>query len=460
MSAPEPASVVAWLHVTNAPSTSRPTEQAGDLARTLEAIDRARLSVGEQLETSAPATPRRFLRSVSARQLLITVLSGLLVAGVVTVVGLRDDGPGSTPDAGDASAVRRATVVFGHAQSGNCLTWPENAPDRPSFVLCRDDHLFEVAESVDMRRFQEPCELTVRRYLGTRYDPDGKFTVGVLWPGNAEGPESADRRLLCGLQLLGPNGQPIPFKGMVADLDQSKVWPPGTCLGIDAATNRPTDTPTDCAQPHAAEVTGTVDLGARFPARIPPAASEQEAFISEACAQMTDAYLAPTPLRSTPLTVQSSTISPVSWSAGSRLVACRIGAIRNDQSWATLTGSAKGQLAIDGDTAPAPKPTATPSPEPTATSEPPRTTATAPPTATASPSPTATSSPSPTVTSSAPPTASATESPTSSPLSPVGPLPGPPPETTTPPQQLIEIPGLPPITLPVFPPPPPPPPPA
>ena len=52
---------------------------------------------------------------------------------------------------------------------------------------------------------------STRAHLRTHYDPDSRFTIAVLWPGNA-GPQSAERRLLCGLQLLGPNGQPITFK--------------------------------------------------------------------------------------------------------------------------------------------------------------------------------------------------------------------------------------------------------
>ncbi len=57
--------------------------------------------------------------------------------------------------------------------------------------------------------------------------------------------------MLCGLQLPGPNNQQLSFQGKIADVDQSKVWSAGTCLGIDPATNQPTDIPVDCAAPHA-----------------------------------------------------------------------------------------------------------------------------------------------------------------------------------------------------------------
>jgi hypothetical protein len=373
---------------------------------------------------------------------LITALSGLLVAGIVTVLRTEANHSG---DAVDSSANHRATVVFGNATRGACLNWPPDAPDRPSFVFCRDDHMFEVAEPVDMRNFQEPCQLTVRRYLGTHYDPDSRFTIAVLWPGNA-GPQSADRRLLCGLQLLGPNGQPIPFKGTVADQDQSKVWPTGTCLSIDPGSNRPTDIPVDCAAAHAAEIAGTVNLADRFTGG-PPAQPDQDAFIRDMCTHMTDAYLAPDTLPGTGLTLHYSTVTPASWSAGSRQVACHIGLVRDDQSWATLIGSARRQPTNDGQRpaapAPPPPPPPPPSPEPAAAT--PQTT---------TPTPASTASPSPTTASSTSPAAS------TSPTTTTPPPPAPAPATTseTPGPPVIEIPGLPPITLPVFPAPEPPPP--
>ena len=76
--------------------------------------------------------------------------------------------------------------------------------------------------------------------------------------------------MLCGLQLPGANNQQLAFKGKVADIDQSKVWPAGTCLGIDPTTNQPTDIPVDCAAPHAMEVTGAVNLAEKFPGRAAP----------------------------------------------------------------------------------------------------------------------------------------------------------------------------------------------
>jgi hypothetical protein len=319
--------------------------------------------------------------------------------------------------------------------------------------------MFEVADTFDMRSLQAPCQLAAERYLGTHYDPNSKFTVTALWPGKAAETQPDGRQLLCGLQLLGPDSQPVPFKGRVAQLDQSKIWPTGTCLGIDSASNQPTNIPVDCAAPHAVEVTGAVNLSERFSGP-PPAQREQDDFIKDACTRVANAYLSPIPLNATVLKLNYSSVSPASWLAGSHQVSCGIGAtLNNDQGWATLTGTAKGGQLISGN-APA-APPATPEPQqntpdqglgtPNTAVNSPRPVFTQPsataPTPVSSPTPTATASPSPTATPS--PSETATPSPS---------------ETATPtseaPQagQVIEIPGLAPVTLPAVPGPSPPPP--
>ena len=169
----------------------------------------------------------------------------------------------------------------------------------------------------------------------------------MLWSGDKAWRQNGERRMLCGLQLPGAGNEQIAFKGKVADVDQSKIWPDGTCLGIDPSTNQPTDIPIDCAAPHAMEVTGTVNLLAKFPDALPPE-PEQDGFIKDSCTRLTDAYLAPVQLRSTTLTLIYSTLSLPSWSAGSRQVACSIGATLGNGGWATLLNSAKGALRING----------------------------------------------------------------------------------------------------------------
>ncbi len=314
------------------------------------------------LSLSHPLSPTR-------RALLLTALGGLMIAGVITVlpdtaVGGRLAGLNS----GTSALGVRTNSTFDKAKAGDCLNWPDRTPDAAQIVDCTTEHRFEVAESIDMRTFpgteygpdaappspariqqisQEQCQSAVQRYLGDRYDPNGRFSVSLLWSGEKTWRQAGERRMLCGLQLPGANNQQQAFQGKVADIDQSKVWPAGTCLGIDPATNQPTDIPVDCAGPHSLEVTGSVNLAERFPDGLPPEA-EQDTFVKENCSRVTDAYLAPLELRTTTLTLVYSTIALPSWSAGSHQVSCSIGATLGNGGWSTLLNSAKGPLMING----------------------------------------------------------------------------------------------------------------
>jgi len=249
------------------------------------------------------------------------------------------------------------------AGPGDCLIWPDRQPDMARIVDCSQPHRFEVAEAVDVSDqygpdaappttveiqtlSQQLCQPAVRSYLGSKYDPNGRFTIAMLWRGERHWRETGTRLVLCGLQQSGADGRQTTFVGRVADQDQSKTWPAGTCIGIDTASHVPTDVPVDCAAPHAMEVTGTVGVGAQFPGGL-PAEADQDAFLKDGCVKATDAYLAPVALRETTLTVVFSTIEQASWDAGSRQVACLIGAV-SGTGWATLLNSAKGQLLIDG----------------------------------------------------------------------------------------------------------------
>lgn len=304
------------------------------------------------------------LQATSTRRaLLLTALGGLLIAGVVTAL------PFGARSALGADGVGLGTnPTFANAKPGDCLNWPDNSADAATIVDCIGDHRFEVAESVDLRAYPgsefapdappptpariqqislEQCAPAVEQYLGEKFDPNSRFSISLLWAGDKAWKHSGERRMLCGVQLPGPNNQQEVFKGRVADLDQSKVWPAGTCLGIDPATSQPTDFPVDCSVPHAMEVTGAVNLAERFPGGVPVEA-DQDAFIKDVCTRLTDAYLAPGQLRDTTLTLIYSTASLPSWNAGSRQVACNIGATLGNGGWATLISSAKGPLLING----------------------------------------------------------------------------------------------------------------
>jgi predicted heme/steroid binding protein len=316
--------------------------------------------------------PRSLQATATRRALLLTALGGLLIAGLVTALPAVGTGPGRLAGYMNSNPVpstgSKGNAAFSRAAAGDCLNWPEGTPESATIVNCTDDHRFEVAESIDMRTFpgseygpnaappspariqqinSEQCDPAVRRYLGTKFDPNSKFTVSMLWSGDRAWRQAGERRMLCGLQLPGPNNDQVAFKGKVADIDQSKVWPAGTCLGIDSTTNQPVDVPVDCSAPHAMEVTGTVNLAEKFPNAV-PAEAEQDGFIKDVCTRMTDAYLAPVKLRVTTLTLIYPTVSLPSWSAGNREVACSIGATLGNGGWATLLNSAKGPLLING----------------------------------------------------------------------------------------------------------------
>ncbi|MCW2557171.1 MAG: hypothetical protein JWP55_1135 [Mycobacterium sp.] len=436
------------------PSSSNGAETV-DLASVLAALGTPQTPVEEQQRTAR----------ANRRGLLTLALIGLILGGVIQLAT-------STPqrERTASSGESRADVVFGNAHSGTCLGWPPDEPDKPSFVQCAGDHMFEVIKPVPMNNFGEPCQLAAREYLGSRYDPSSRFTISVIWPGDAVGTPASERNLLCGLQLLGPGGRAIPFKGKIAELDQSRVWPPGTCIGIDVATRRSTDMPADCSSPHALEVAGAANLAERFPDGF-PAESEQLAFLADVCTHTADAYLAPMTLQAAGVAVHYDTVSPASWAAGSRQVSCSIGTPA-DGGWASKVGSTRVQPLVDGP-APAPPPPSPPSEPPreepapaesrtqtpSANTPPPSSAPSAP--STAAPSTNAAPPPVYTTPPAALPTTVTTAAPPPGSPPPGAPLPGPPPTSTEQPG-VVEIPGMAPITLPwmVPPPPPEPPPPA
>ena len=333
------------------------------------------VELGSAQDAGEPEKPSRrpaWWQSLQAqstrRALLLTALGGLLIAGFITALPGNGPGRGIGLNAGVAGLGARGNDTFEHAKSGTCLNWPETVPDAAEVVDCAAEHRFEVAETIDLRTFpgseydadaappseariqqisQEQCQVAARQYLGPKYDPNGRFTVGLIWSGDKAWRQSGERRMLCGLQLAGSGNHQLAVTGKVADLDQSKVWSAGTCLGIDATSNQPTDIPIDCAQPHAMEVTGTVNLAEKFPGAM-PADPDQLQFVKDTCTQMTNDYLAPAELRKTTLTLIYGSVSLPSWNAGSKQASCSIGAPLGNGGWSTMLQSAKGQLLING----------------------------------------------------------------------------------------------------------------
>ena len=190
-----------------------------------------------------------------------------------------------------------------NAKSGTCLNWPADEPDKPSFVQCTDDHVFEVAKPVDMNNFGEPCQLAVREYLGARYDPSSRFTIGVAL-GRGRRSEHRRRAETCcaDCSCSAQEGKPMPFKGQIVELDQSRVWPVGHLPRHrrGAPAGRPTCPSTAPRRTPGGGRRG--EPGRAVPWRAPPPSADQQVVPGRRRARSAaDAYLAPDEAGATPV---------------------------------------------------------------------------------------------------------------------------------------------------------------
>ncbi len=337
---------------------------------------------GETPEATEAPAERPHLTAQNLRRTLVLVALGSLAAAVITLVSTGNldsvfgsSEPSEVAAAGDAPLKTGSAEgpAFAGAQAGTCLTWEDQANPTIEEADCGKPHLFEVASRVDLSSFPSSefgphaqlsdaqryatlrdsvCAPAVDRYLGGTLDPSGRFTVGLIHPGG-KGWSAGERTVLCGLQETGVDGTTfMPITGRVAEQDQSRVHPPGTCLGIE--NGLPSD-PVDCAADHAVEVTGQVDLAQKFPGDW-PTLEDQDAFLGDTCRKISLDFLGgEEALHNTTLTVYWGTQSLPSWLAGSRKVDCTIGAGKAEGAYSVLAGDAKGQFTIDGK-APQPAP--------------------------------------------------------------------------------------------------------
>ncbi|MFC4376601.1 septum formation family protein [Nocardia halotolerans] len=320
--------------------------------------------------------------------LLLGALGAVLAALVTMTVTGFDTDKVEAHQPGTAPVVR--DKEFSSADVGDCLNWTRTDRSDLLKVNCADEHLFEVAGVINLgaypgREFgegtrhpdslrltelrDEHCLPAVQNYLGGRLDPRGKYLVNVMSPSPA-GWQHGDRTLRCGVQVAATAASP-PSTGSVVGSDQSKVHPVGTCLGINQ--NLPTD-PVDCAQPHAVEIVGNVNLGAEFTGG-PPTEAQQDKFVEAECNRMSTEYLgSPDAIRNKTLTLFFDYLEPSSWLAGSRRLDCWLGKGVDREGFAPIVGSARGEILIDGQ-APVPPPNtgrSTPAPLPGAAPLPPQ----------------------------------------------------------------------------------------
>ncbi|MGL6236310.1 MAG: septum formation family protein [Segniliparus sp.] len=239
---------------------------------------------------------------------------------------------------------------------------------RPGSVVdCAAEHVFELAAALDLGEYpgsafssaaypdqkqiaawsQQLCEGTVNTYLRGRLDAHGRFRIGALLS-SEKAWSSGEHVLRCGLEVPGGSRKLLPSTGRVADQDQSLTYDTGVCVG--AEHNMPTD-PVDCGQPHAFEVIGQADLAAQFPDRTdaaPPSEDEQNNELKGLCEKAAETYLGDAErLRATTLDVNWTIVKPQSWLVGSRKAVCFL-AKHNDQGFAIISGSVKGDVLVDG----------------------------------------------------------------------------------------------------------------
>ncbi|MGM1064965.1 septum formation family protein [Saccharothrix sp. Mg75] len=237
------------------------------------------------------------------------------------------------------------------AQAGDCLNWTRKDLTDVAKVDCAGQHLFEVTGVSDISASHGPqapfpddaawqqisqdnCVQLSMAYLGNKFDPFGKYTVGPLNPGErlwAQG----QRTLRCGLQVAGPAGGLLPSFGTARTQDQSDVYDPGVCLGITEALG--VGDPVECAKPHTFEIVGVVPL----PPGDFPAPEAQDELMAGECARISAEYTGGMDLKAEGLIVTWDTRAPESWAAGSHLANCKIGAVPVEGGLAAWQGSVR-----------------------------------------------------------------------------------------------------------------------
>lgn len=314
------------------------------------------------------------------RALLVLGTLGALTAGAVTVLVAGPSALRSTPSpaqtelavaesaaAASTAADSPAEQVVTEAGPGTCLTWTDPDAADVAQVSCSKPHLFEVAAvvtvgsrptaTVDPDAAEPPttadlatlrttvCSPAVHAYLSGRYDPYGRYAIGLINPG-ASAWKAGDRTVRCGLQSVGRSGTLFPTTGTVASSDSSDVVPVGTCRGIDGT--QPSD-PVDCAQPHSSEAVAVVDLSTKF-GRTYPTDAKQDTYLEDTCAKAATTFSATGSAKA--LTVFWDELRPESWAAGSYRVNCSLGHQLAGGGFAPVTGDARGQVAVGTSAAP------------------------------------------------------------------------------------------------------------
>ncbi len=323
-------------------------------------------SAPQRVTQPAPDGGRNPAISAPMRRLIVGVVIG--AATMLAVATIDSIGGGQIPvlgsfaalpsEAGDVPAEPVPAAV-----AGSCLSWKRVDAADAKEVDCTEPHLFEQVGAVPVadqstlpddaqwrQLVNERCTPLVVGYLNGRFDPDGKFRVGALKPSEQRWSDG-DRELRCGLQAASRSGALYPVVGKVAEQDQSDVYEPGTCLGIDG---RSIGDPVDCGAPHAVESVGFLDLGNEFKTDF-PSVGDQDRFLQPACTELATEYAGGAPvIADKKLTVYWDNLTAESWAAGTRKVGCNLAALLPDRSgFAPVTGSVRGPVTVGDRPAPA-----------------------------------------------------------------------------------------------------------
>ena len=247
---------------------------------------------------------------------------------------------------------------------GTCLSWQRSDAADASLTDCAASHLFEQVGAVQLTQFgpnsplpdnesfrelvNQQCSTLVSGYLHSRYDPNGAFRAGALKP-SSKSWFDGNRTMRCGLQRFSRSGALYPITGKVADQDQSDVRPAGSCLGIDGKF---IGDPVNCAQPHAVQSVGSVDLSQKFTKF--PQPGDQDKYLQPQCTKLASNYAGgEQALANKNLSVMWDNLRPESWQAGTHRVACNLAAQLPDHSgFAAITGDAKGKVSVANQVAP------------------------------------------------------------------------------------------------------------
>lgn len=300
--------------------------------------------------------PARFSSTRAAlrtRVLMVGLFLGALLAMSVSWVFALGPESEQVKAEREAQRIVAAREAAFRSPPGSCLTWTKPDASDVSKVSCDKEHLFEVVGAADIsdeygpkakapdiegwrELTEERCGTIAEEYLPKPLDPFGKLTIGVLRP-DAKQWAQGDRTLHCGLQWAGPGGGLQKLDKPAAEINQSNVWEPGTCLALVGKT---VGDPISCSAKHSYEIIGLVDLAKEFDDFPPP--DKQMEWLDPTCSKLAKEYTGGKDLGKDGLILSWDVREKESWEAGSTLVNCKVGAVLPDDSGlAAVRGSVK-----------------------------------------------------------------------------------------------------------------------